>query len=272
MNGTAIDEDMCDLRTAQRISALLDRPDEWRCGDTLPRGWHFGFFIPAEPQSRLPTDGFPAPSEPDVDLPASARVMLGGRTAHYTGDIRIGQALRRTREIVGVERKEGRTGLLVIVSRRHKIFAGDDTSPVIIETEDMIYRAPSPIASPAASAAPAGAVRGNGFRSDYCPTPVELFRYSALTFNGHRIHYDAPYAIETEGYPALVVNGGLTALMLVELFRREMGRDPVQTATRNRGPILCGYPATLNLETAGADYRVWAADNDGRVAIEMMAR
>ena len=275
MSNPALDvqEDVCDLRTVQRISALLDRPDRWTDGDVLPRGWHFGFFIPAEPQSRLPADGFPTPSEWNIDLPPDARVMLGGRAALFDGDIRIGQKLRRTRTVTNVERKNGRSGALTIVSRRHEIFAGDCAEPAIIESEDMIYRAPTQAGggSPPSPSGPRP-IRSSAPRADDSPSPVELFRYSALTFNGHRIHYDASFATGVEGYPGLVVNGGLTALRLVELFRSETGREPVRTDTRNRGPIYCGAPATLNLERHGNEHRLWAADSEGRCAVEMMAR
>lgn len=264
--------DVCDLRTAQRISALLDRdPTAWKLGDVLPRGWHFAFFIPSVPQSALPDDGFPAPIEPGIAVPEGARVMLGGRTADFHGDIVIGDTLRRDRRVVDVKTKDGRSGPLTIVTRRHDIYAGDAPDPVIVEHEDMVYRAPAPNDGPAARVDEA-VERSPAFRTDFQPGPVELFRYSALTFNGHRIHFDAPYATTREHYPALVVNGGLTALALVELFRRETGREPVHTTTRNRGPLFCDAPATLNAERHGDDWRLWAANAAGAPSIEMIAR
>jgi 3-methylfumaryl-CoA hydratase len=264
--------DVCDLRTVQRTAALLGHnPGEWKQGDILPRGWHFAFFIPAVAQSDLPEDGFPAPVEPGIAIPEHARVMLGGRTAEFRGDIAIGQMLRRDRQVVDVTNKNGRSGPLTIVTRRHDIYAGHSSEPVIVEHEDMVYRAPSPVGG--SVRAESGAVERSGaFRADFQPGPVELFRYSALTFNGHRIHFDAPYATSREGYPALVINGGLTALALVELFRREAGRDPVRTATRNRGPLFCGAPATLNATCDGAEWKLWAANATGAPSIEMIAR
>ena len=239
----------------------------------LPRGWHFPFFIAATRQSTLPEDGFPPITEPGIETPANARVMLGGRRAEFIGDIAIGQSIRRVRKVVDVSSRSARSGVLTIVTRRHDIYAGGDNKPCIIEHEDMIYRAPSPAAaetSAAPQAEPASPNKPSG--EIYSPDPTALFRYSALTFNAHRIHYDSEYAIEAEGYPGLVVNGGLTALVLLQLFRRETGQAPAQVATRNRAPLFCGQPATLNMERQGEAWRLWASNPSGAPAIEMVAR
>ena len=95
-----------------------------------------------------------------------------------------------------------------------------------------------------------------------------LFRYCALTFNTHRIHYDHPYATAVEGYPALVVNGNLTALMLTELFRERAGREPVAVVTRNVRPLFCGRRNTLHAQPGAESWRVWAEDEAGQPALE----
>jgi 3-methylfumaryl-CoA hydratase len=197
--------------------------------------------------------------------------MLGGRRVSFQSGIRIGDAVHRRSEIAAVEPKQGRSGRLLRVTVRHAIRVAGADSPAVIEEQDVIYReaATAPTAeSPSVPPAPppeAEITRPVAF------DPVMLFRYSAVTFNGHRIHYDHTYATGVEGYPGLVVNGGLTALLLLELGRSQ-GMTPSRMTARNLRPLFAGQAATLCGRRDGEGWSLWAADPEGRPAVEVWLR
>jgi 3-methylfumaryl-CoA hydratase len=263
--------DICALPLVQRLAALLDRdPGGYRASDALPQGWHMILFTPVTPQSGLGADGHPAASglmSAPADLP---RRMLGGRRARFEGVLRIGAEVRRVSEVVAFEAKQGRSGRLAIATIRHSIFEAGANAAAVIEEQDVIYRA-------AAGAAEAGAPAAEPLRPmpsltrELTPDPVMLFRYSTITFNGHRIHYDQDYATGAEGYPGLIVNGGLTALLLLELVKELAGRSLRTMSVRNRRPLICGRPARLCVAPAGEGWDLWAEDETGRMALEAHA-
>lgn len=257
--------DLCALPLVRRLAALLDQdPAGLRDGEPLPRGWHAILFNAALPQSALGADGFvPPPADLGLERP---RLMLGGRRTSYAGEIPIGAPVRRTRRLLSQTAKEGRSGRLVLVTRRNEIFVADFPLPVVVEEEDLVYReagGPAPAAEPPVPGQPAPHAQ------TLVPDEALLFRYSSVTFNAHRIHYDLPYAQAVEGYPALVVNGGLTALLLLRLHARVAGRPPASVAARNRRPLYCGRPLTLKARPEGAGWQLWAEDETGRAALEM---
>jgi 3-methylfumaryl-CoA hydratase len=265
-------QDVCALPLVRRLAALLDQdPARLRTGDALPEGWHMILFTPETRQSALGSDGHAGGGDflPPPPLP---RRMLGGRRTRFAAPIRIGDEMKRVSEVTGFEEKSGRSGKLVIVTLRHSIGPVDGDAAVI-EEQDIIYREPASPAAKAEGAKAEGAAaeepRAEPVATrDFRPDPVLLFRYSAVTFNGHRIHYDAPYATGTEGYPGLIVNGGLTALLALELGKQAMGRAPVAMQVRNRRPLICDRPARLCAAPAEAGFALWAEDDKGRVALE----
>ena len=285
--------DVCALPLAQRLAALLDRdPAALRGGDALPQGWHVILFAPMTPQARLGSDGHPreAGGFAPPDLP---RRMLGGRRVRFERDLAIGAPVRRTSVLTSFERKQGRSGALAVASLRHTITAEGESEPAIIEEQDILYReaaggAPGPgvAVAPDVPVAPGVAVAPDvpataepavpSHTRPFRPDPVMLFRYSAITFNGHRIHYDQPYATAEEGYPGLIVNGGLIALMLLEFVRDVAGRTLRAMSVRNRAPLICGRPARLCVAPAGEGaeegWTLWAEDEAGRLALEASAR
>ena len=207
--------DRVDLRIAQALAATLDHdPAAIGEGDALAPLWHWVYFTPNARASEIGPDGHPRRGGflPPVELPN--RMWAGGRLS-FVRPLRVGESLRRLSRILSCERKSGRTGDLVFVTVEHTLSgAGGDT--VLIEEHDIVYRNASPGGGkPAGEAVPAEC----DFRSTIDPDPVLLFRYSALTFNGHRIHYDHPYVTGVEGYPGLIVHGPLTATLLLEAFR-----------------------------------------------------
>jgi 3-methylfumaryl-CoA hydratase len=253
---------------ARRLAALLDRaPPPLHPGAILPSHWAAILFDDAAPHSALGPDGHPAKGEflPPIDLP---RRMLAGRRIAYPGDLRIGDALTRTSAIAAITPKQGRSGRLVFVTVHHRV-----TGPrglLLEEAQDIAYReaAPADTAPPAPTPAPTDAA----WTRPFTPDPVALFRYSALTFNGHRIHYDADYARDAESYPGLVVNGGLTTLMLLEAALPLLPRRIAATEIRTHAPLFCDQAATLAGGVPEGDrVRLWAAGPEGRLILSITA-
>lgn len=263
--------DVCALPLVERVALLLDRdPSAYRDGDELPTGWHACVFTPRLRQSELREDGH-ARSEPLVPALDFPRRMLGGRRTYYHRPIVIGSRLHRKSEIASITPKSGRSGQLVIVTVRHSIFAEGDEEPRIVEEQDSIFRE---------EAKPGGAAKG-GAPGATAPQPEEpeisrdletdprmLFRYSAITFNTHRIHYDLPYAREREGYPGLVVNGGLASLLLTDFLEQHLSRRIRSFEARNKGAIFCGRPIRLCGAPRGDGWRLWVEDEDRKNLLE----
>jgi 3-methylfumaryl-CoA hydratase len=251
------------------LSATLDRDDPApRPGDPLPPLWHWLFFLPLHRQSEIGPDGhaWRGGFLPPVTLPR--RMWAGGRLRFHR-PLRIGAAIRRTSTIVDVTCKSGRSGALVFVLVRHEIADADGVA--LSEEHDIVYRdAPRPDAPPAASRP---APHDAAWRRGIVPDPVLLFRYSALTFNGHRIHYDRNYATGVESYPGLVVHGPLIATLLADLLRRNDPRPLVEFRFRAVRPLfdttpfaVCGAPTPM-----GDGARLWAEDAEGHLAMEAEA-
>jgi len=271
-------DDVCALSLARRMAALLDRdPATLAAGAPLPRGWHTLLFNPPTPQAALREDGAAGLGArlPDLGLP---RLMLGGRAVQFLGDIPIGSPVRRETRRLSVEEKSGRSGRFAVVRIEHRVFVDRAPDPVLVERQDYLLReAPSagpdrakasqlaaPVAAPAAADAPHAVRR-------LLPDETLLFRYSAITDNPHRIHYDLAYARDVEGYPALVVNGSIPGLFLLELFRAATGREPRAIDSRNVAPMYCGRPLQLHLRHEADHWRLWAVDDTGRTTWDARA-
>src|SRR5690606_25234295 len=211
----------------ERLAATLDLAEAPREGEPLPRGWHSVLFPRVVRQSQIGPDGHPERGDflPPVPLP---RRMFAGRRVSFHGDLRVGDRARKESEITNVTIKEGRSGKMVFVTARHSIHS--PRALALVEEQDIVYRdEPDPNAP---KPAPTPAARTATWTQPFMPEPVVLFRFSALTFNGHRIHYDHPYVTEVEGYPALVMNGGLTTLLASELARTRSSRPLKSMASR----------------------------------------
>jgi 3-methylfumaryl-CoA hydratase len=266
-------EEARDVVTAgplDRLAATLDRDDPpHRDGDAVPPLGHWLFFLPNARQSDIGTDGHPKRGgflPPVHHLP---RRMWAGSRIMFPGDIRIGDAIVRRSEIVSIKEKAGKASPLVFVTVRHQI-GRENEPPAIIDEHDIVYRGLD--AAPAGArpeAAPEGA-----WRRTLVPDAVQLFRYSALTFNSHRIHYDRDYVTKVEGYPGLVVHGPLTATLLVDLIRRQAPGARVEAFSfRAISPLFDGNEMSVNADPPGADGRVklWAANATGGLAISAEA-
>jgi 3-methylfumaryl-CoA hydratase len=262
-------ETRSDQVTAAPIAALaatLDIEGPYpQAGDPLPPLWHWLYFLPFPRQSELGPDGHAKRGGflPPVELPR--RMWAGGRVEFHR-PLHVGETITRTSRIAEAKFKEGRSGRLVFVLVRHEI------GNALKEEHDIVYRDHSRPgeASPSPQPAPTDAA----WERIVHPDDVLLFRYSALTFNGHRIHYDRRYATEIEGYPGLVVHGPLIATLLMDLVRRNL---PAEVVTRFEfravSPIfdtaafsVCGRP-----ENDGKTVRLWAKDQAGALAMSATA-
>lgn len=257
-------DDLCSLTLVRRLAAMLDHdPDGYAEGDPLPRGWHQIYFSADTPQSELKPDGMMSLGVrlPQIDLP---RLVMGGRRTDYLHDIPIGARITRESIVHPVVRKTGRSGALAIVTVEHRIGA-DPGNPAIVEQQDYIYRAAAAESGAAAVAEPPSG--DADFAVPFRPDETMVFRYSALTYNTHRIHFDYPYATGQERYPGIVVNGGLTTLMLVEALKRVSGPAPRRVVSRNRGILVLGRTAWLKGRREGERWICWA-EADGAVVLE----
>ena len=260
--------DVATLSSVAGMIATLDRDDGApQIGDPLPPLWHWMYFAPRERHSGIGPDGHPRRGGFMPPIPLPRRMFAGGR-ATFHAPIRIGDEVRREGEITGVTRKDGRTGELVFVTVGYRILT--DRGLAIEEEHDIVYRdAPTP-GQQAASQAPVKAdARDGDWRRTVAPDPVMLFRYSALTFNGHRIHYDHPYVTGVEGYPGLVVHGPLIATLLADLARDESGRQLRRFAFRAKRPLFDTAPFTVSgrMGDDGRTCTVAAITPDGAVAM-----
>ena len=265
-------EDTITATPVAALAATLDRaPDRPAAGTPLPPLWHWLYFLPLHRQSEIGPDGHAKRGGflPPVPLP---RRMWAGSQFTFHEPLRVGDAVVRRSTIEGVTEKQGRSGRLVFVRVRHEIGRAKGDALAITEHHDIVYReAPQPgEAPPAAQAAPGSAA----WRKRWTPDDVLLFRYSALTFNGHRIHYDRRYVTEVEGYPGLVVHGPLLATLMIDLLRDHAAGAEVATyefralrPTFDIAPFeVCGTPSADN---RGAS--LWVQDLEGRLAMSATA-
>jgi 3-methylfumaryl-CoA hydratase len=263
------DVDHITIPSVHRLAATLDREDAMpRAGDDLPVGWHSILFPRVVRHSQIGPDGHPKRGDflPPVPLP---RRMFAGKRIRFQAPLKVGDEVRRESTIKDVTLKQGRTGQMVFVTVQTDI-----SSPrglAITEEQDIVYRgepeagAPAPAPQPA----PGKAVWSN----TVTPDPVMLFRYSALTFNGHRIHYDHPYVTQVEKYPNLVMNGGLTTLLAFELARAHAKSPIAFISSRNVRPLFVGRAITLCGEPSpdGRTAKLWAQDDTGALALSATA-
>jgi len=252
------------------LSATLDRDDpEPVAGSEVPPLWHWLYFLPVARQSGIGPDGHPKRGGFLPPVPQPRRMWAGGRLA-FEHPLHVGDEITRSSRIADVNVKEGRSGALVFVTVRHEI--SDARGVALTEEHDIVYRDnPPPGLAPAVPAQPAPA--DEHYSREIVPDPVLLFRYSALTFNGHRIHYDRSYVTGVEGYPGLIVHGPLIATLLVDLVRRQLpGARVRRFRFRAVRPIfdihrfhVCGR------EEGDRRHALWARDHEGALAMEAHA-
>jgi 3-methylfumaryl-CoA hydratase len=260
--------EMCTVATARRIAAMLDMdPDRIAEGDVLPRGWQFVLLAADIRRSMLRADGFPGPGVPmpEVGIP---RLVLGGRAVSFRGDIPIGAKLLRSSCVDRIETKSTGSESMAIVRILHELRLAAAAEPVLVESQTYLLlpaRSSAPDGQEGRSAMPSAAHR----TTTLIPDETLLFQYSALGFNSHRIHLDRTYTREVEGFPDLVVNGGLATLLLTEMLRRDLGVVPVELKVRHIAPLYCRRPMTLAANRLGARWSLQAFDDRQLLAVDM---
>jgi len=253
------------------LAATLDRDELVGPGTEVPPLWHWAYFAAIARQSALGPDGHPARGGFLPPVPLPRRMFAGGRL-EFVQPLRVGDRVVRASKVIRVDGKQGRSGALVFVTVRHEFTRSGALA--LTEEHDIVYRdAPQPGVSPLPpQPAPAAAE----FEREIVPDPVLLFRYSALTFNGHRIHYDRKYVTEAEGYPGLVVHGPLIATLLADLLRRARPEIRLRSfAFKAVRPLfdthafrVCGRS---DRDKGCAGFALWARDREGALAMEAWA-
>jgi 3-methylfumaryl-CoA hydratase len=251
------------------LSATLDRDDPPpAAGTELPPLWHWLYFLPSHRQSELGADGHARRGGFLPPVPLPRRMWAGGRL-QWHAPLCVGDRVERTSRIVSVKHKAGRSGDLVFVLVRHELRNQDGLA--LTEEHDIVYRA---AARPGDPMPPPQAAPAAAWSRKIVPDDVLLFRYSALTFNGHRIHYDRKYVTEVEGYPGLIVHGPLIATLLADLARREKPGARFHTFSfKAVRPTFDLHPfrVTGKPSADGMAAQLWAQDNEGWLTMEAEA-
>jgi len=228
---------------ARALIATLDEQDPVPgMGDPLPPLWHWLYFLEAAPASKIGPDGHGERGEFLPPIPLPRRMWAGSRFTFQDETLRIGDTATRLSEIKSIEPKTGSTGSMVFVTVKHTFTGARGIA--LLEEHDIVYREAAKPGEVARE--PRRAPTDATVSKTIVPDPVLLFRFSALTFNGHRIHYDQPYVTGAEGYPGLVVHGPLLGLLQIELARRSSpGRTPASFEFRALSPLFAGTPFTV---------------------------
>jgi 3-methylfumaryl-CoA hydratase len=268
-------ESVTDIATATpyaALSATFDRtPERPPAGTPLPALWHWLYFLPLHRQSEIGPDGHAKRGGflPPVPLP---RRMWAGSQFEFHKPLLVGDTLTRRSTIADVTEKSGRTGRLVFVKVRHEIRRQDESDIALTEFHDIVYREAA--TKDDAAPPPKAAAATSTWERKWIPNDVLLFRYSALTFNGHRIHYDRRYVTEVEGYPGLIVHGPMVATLLLDLLRHQLPDAQVaRYEFRAVRPVfdinpfcVCGEP-----HPDGKTIKLWAKDHEGWLTMDATA-
>ena len=276
MGRTETVTDVATVTPYAALAATLDwpvtnGPQRPANGTPLPYLWHWLYFLPIARQSEIGEDGHPKRGGflPPVPLP---RRMWAGSDFVWTEPLLVGDQLARTSTIMDVKEKSGRTGNLIFVKVRHELRRNGAQAVALTEHHNIVYRAaasPDDVAPP-----PVAAPSQWAWERKIVPDDVLLFRYSALTFNGHRIHYDRKYVTEVEGYPGLIVHGPLIATMLMDLLRSHL---PSATVT---GFEFKAVRATYDINAFsvhgqpsadGKTVHLWGRDHEGWLTMDATA-
>lgn len=250
--------DVLDPSRSNALDVALGGEGTLKAGDPLPLLNHWLHFWDVKPPVGLGIDGHPAKGGFLPPIPLPRRMWAGGRLSFHK-PLLLGESVTRTSTITAVTEKTGRSGTLVFVTVRHDLDAGDGLA--VTEEQDLVYRDPAPgvLPMPVAVAAPDAA-----WIDQVDPNTVLLFRYSALTMNGHRIHYDRPYAMNEESYPALVVHGPLQAALLIRLAARNLGKPITGFEFRGQQPAFDGVALHVCGEPDETGAQLWTQQGEAR--------
>lgn len=266
INKSITRDDTLGVQAARFMQATMGQVPTLGQADALPPLWHWLYFLEAEPIGELGRDGHPQKGGflPPVELPR--RMWAGGRF-EFLAPLRLGSVVRKTSVIKDIVEKRGRSGDLCFVTVRHEIFDGETLA--VSEEHDIVYREdPHP---DALKPVPVRAPENPTISEEIQPSSTMLFRYSALTFNGHRIHYDAEYARDVEGYDGLVFHGPLTATLLADLAQRVAGRRLRKFSFRGLAPLTDLSTFHIEGKSGDGEMELWARRSDGALAMTAAA-
>lgn len=261
--------EICSATMVRRVAAMLDlETQSFAEGDTLPKGWHFFMLAGETRKSELRNDGFPGLGVPIPNL-GLPRLLLGGRTVAYHGEIVIGSVIKKNSFIKNITEKTTNNGQIAIVSIQHELSTIAVNTPAIIETQTYVLLGESKVSKHLEKTThlPIKAK----YQRQFTPDETLLFQYSALGFNSHKIHLDRNYTQNIEGLPDLVVNGGLTTLLLTEFIRTDLGLKVVDVKVKYIAPLYCNRPLTLAAEEGENAWKLTIYDDNNEVRVEMEA-
>lgn len=267
-------ESHTDWLTASPVAALaatLDRADPApSTGAPLPALWHWLYFLPFAPHSQIGEDGHPRRGGFLPPVPLPRRMWAGSRLRwNASNPLQVGQEVQRTSTIQSVKHKAGRSGELLFVQLEHRY--ANAQGEALVEEQDIVYRAAAAPGTPAPAPQKPPLAGQAAWSRSITPDPVLLFRYSALTFNGHRIHYDRDYATREEGYSGLVVHGPLLATLLMDLLRRHLPEAKVASfAFKAVRPTLDTHTFSVHGKPSedGKTIALWGEDHEGWLTIQ----
>jgi 3-methylfumaryl-CoA hydratase len=261
---TRRDEDEVTLGAVARLAATLDRdPDGFRHGSAIPESWYAILFGTTARESTIGPDGHPTTGDFMPPMHGTRR-MFAGRRVTFHQPLRVDDRVTRQSTITRVESKTGRTGPFTLVTLVQEI--GTPRGTALTEEQDVIYRAAVEAGTAARQTEAAPFAEKPEWSKPILLDPVLVFRYSALTFNSHRIHYDLPYTRDVEGYPALVMNGGLTLMLLIEVARPHLAKPIATFAARAMSPLFVGSTVSFNGRANGESAMLWASAPGGGLA------
>jgi len=261
---TRIVEERIDSAVMSKIAAMLDLAIPGaEAGDIVPRGWHFPALGAATRRSELRSDGYPGLGVPMPDL-GLPRLLQAGREVRFLGDIAVGEPLVRISSLADLRQKGEGDAARAIVTVRHELRSVNRDEALVIEDQIFVLMAPARYQHRGQEQIAIDA----DVKRTVTPDAIMLFQYSALGFNSHKIHIDRAHATEVEGFPDLVVNGGLVTLLISEFLRCDLAVTPSRLKITNLLPLFCDRSLTLAANATGGGWQVRVHDDAGQVAAE----
>ena len=261
-------QETCSISSVRRVAAMLDiDSDLFTEGQPLPRGWQFLLMGADTCRSSLRSDGFPGLGVPMPDL-GLPRLLLGGRSVKFIRDIPIGGKLRRTSVVENITQKTTDSGPMAIVTLAHALYLETEIQPVLIETQTYLLLSEQSRYKDDETIAPTPEILAK-LSTIIVPDDTLLFQFSALGFNSHKIHLDKSYAREVEGFPDLVVNGGLATLLLTEFMRTELKVTINTFKTRHLAPLFCGRAMTISAQHIDEKWALKIFNDKNQLAVKM---
>jgi 3-methylfumaryl-CoA hydratase len=267
----AVETDTISSGSAAALHGLLDSAGAPpTTGDPVPPLWHWLAFLPRNPEREMGTDGHPKVN-PLFDSDQYPRRMFAGARISFVSSARIGEEMRRESRVLSIIEKSGRTGRLLFVTIEHRIESSRGL--LLVEQQDIVYRSPSPLEYSSEIAGDIDSGDPWSWRANLSTDPVSLFRFSAVTYNAHRIHYDRPFATQIEGYPGLVVAGPYQAIGLAELCRSNAPQTEMESFSfRAQRPVFDGPPVKLRAKVDDGVVDLAAYDSSNHVTVSATAQ